>query len=100
MLLREAISIPEHVSASSLHRMRKPEITHFADFMKRFRAASELAGKKQFIVPYFQCAHPGTGPTEAIELALYMKEHGLQCRQVQMFMPTPGTLSIAIPPPL
>lgn len=87
---------PEHVSVTTLHRMRKPEITHFADFMKRFRAASELAGKKQFIVPYFQCAHPGTGPKEAIELALYMKDHGLQCRQVQMFMPTPGTLSTAM----
>lgn len=87
---------PEHVSAASLHRMRKPEITHFADFMKRFRAASELAGKKQFIVPYFQCAHPGTGPKEAIELAIYMKANGLQCRQVQMFMPTPGTLSTAM----
>lgn len=87
---------PEHVSAVSLHRMRKPEITHFAEFMTRFRAASERAGKKQFIVPYFQCAHPGTGPREAIELALYMKENGLQCRQVQMFMPTPGTLSTAM----
>lgn len=87
---------PEHVSAASLHRMRKPEITHFAEFMTRFRAASERAGKKQFIVPYFQCAHPGTGPREAIELALYMKENGLQCRQVQMFMPTPGTLSTAM----
>jgi uncharacterized radical SAM protein YgiQ len=87
---------PEHVSPTALHRMRKPEITHFADFMKRFRAASELAGKKQFIVPYFQCAHPGTGPKEAIELALYMKANGLQCRQVQMFMPTPGTLSTAM----
>ena len=87
---------PEHISPTALHRMRKPEITHFADFMKRFRAASELAGKKQFIVPYFQCAHPGTGPKEAIELAQYMKTNGLQCRQVQMFMPTPGTLSTAM----
>jgi uncharacterized radical SAM protein YgiQ len=87
---------PEHVSSKALHHMRKPEITHFADFMKRFRAASELNGKKQFIVPYFQCAHPGTGPDEAIELAMYMKRNGLQCRQVQLFMPTPGTLSTAM----
>ena len=87
---------PEHVSARALAFMRKPEITHFADFMKRFRAASELAGKKQFIVPYFQCAHPGTGPDEAIELALYMKRNELMCRQVQMFMPTPGTISTAM----
>lgn len=87
---------PEHVSARALHFMRKPEITHFAGFMKRFQAASALAGKKQLIVPYFQCAHPGTGPTEAVELALYMKKNGLQCRQVQMFMPTPGTISTAM----
>jgi uncharacterized radical SAM protein YgiQ len=87
---------PEHVSAKSLHFMRKPEITHFADFLLRFKAASAAAGKKQLVVPYFQCAHPGTGPTEAIELAVYMKKNGLQCRQVQMFMPTPGTISTAM----
>jgi uncharacterized radical SAM protein YgiQ len=87
---------PEHVSARALHFMRKPEVTHFADFLTRFKAASAAAGKKQLIVPYFQCAHPGTGPAEAIELAVYMKRHGLQCRQVQMFMPTPGTISTAM----
>jgi uncharacterized radical SAM protein YgiQ len=87
---------PEHVSATALHWMRKPEITHFGDFMKRFRAASERAGKNQFIVPYFQCGHPGTGPDEAVELALYMKRTGLRCRQVQLFMPTPGTLATAM----
>ena len=87
---------PEHVSARALHHMRKPEITHFADFMERFQAASAAAGKKQFLVPYFQCAHPGTGPEEAIELALYMKANGLRCRQVQLFMPTPGTISTAM----
>ncbi len=87
---------PEHVSAQSLHYMRKPGITHFSDFLKRFSAASAAAGKKQLIVPYFQCAHPGTGPAEAVELAIYMKREGLQCRQVQMFMPTPGTLSTAM----
>ena len=87
---------PEHVSAKVLHHMRKPEITHFADFMTRFKSASEAAGKKQFIVPYFQCAHPGTGPDEAIELAMYMKRNDLRCRQVQLFMPTPGTISTAM----
>lgn len=87
---------PEHVSPRALHHMRKPEITHFADFMRRFREASEKAGKNQFIVPYFQCGHPGTGPADAIELALYMKRNGLRCRQVQLFMPTPGTIATAM----
>ena len=87
---------PEHVSSTTLHAMRKPEIAHFRDFMVRFTEASAKAGKKQLIVPYFQCAHPGTGPDEAIELGLYLKRSGLKCRQVQMFMPTPGTLSTAM----
>ncbi len=87
---------PEHVSEKTLHYMRKPAVTHFRDFLERFQKASADAGKKQLIVPYFQCAHPGTGPTETIELALYMKKHRLQCRQVQMFMPTPGTISTAM----
>ncbi|MFN7144193.1 MAG: DUF3362 domain-containing protein, partial [Myxococcota bacterium] len=87
---------PEHVSKKTLHFMRKPEVTHFRDFLARFQQASADAGKKQLIVPYFQCAHPGTGPEEAIELAVYMKKNKLQCRQVQMFMPTPGTISTAM----
>ncbi len=87
---------PEHVSARSLHFMRKPEIAHFQSFMERFKKASADAGKKQLVVPYFQCAHPGTGPNEAIELAMYMKRNGLVCRQVQTFMPTPGTISTAM----
>jgi uncharacterized radical SAM protein YgiQ len=87
---------PEHVSTRTLGFMRKPDVTHFQDFVTRFKAASADAGKKQFIVPYFQCAHPGCGPEDAIELALYMKANGLVCRQVQTFMPTPGTISTAM----
>jgi hypothetical protein len=64
--------------------------------MERFKAANKNLGKKQFLVPYFQCAHPGVGAEETVELALYMKKHGLRPRQVQMFMPTPATISTAI----
>jgi len=87
---------PEHASPDTLHYMRKPGSEYFLDFMERFQAASRKAGKKQFMVPYFQCAHPGTGPQQTIDLALFMKEHGLRPRQVQMFMPTPGTLATAM----
>jgi uncharacterized radical SAM protein YgiQ len=87
---------PEHTAPRVLAAMRKPEITHFHDFLERFHRASRDASKKQFIVPYFQCAHPGCGPEESIELALYLKREGLVCRQVQTFMPTPGTISTAM----
>jgi radical SAM superfamily enzyme YgiQ (UPF0313 family) len=86
---------PEHASKNALAQMKKPDISYFTEFMQRFKKANEKAGKEQFLVPYFQCAHPGIGPEETIELALYMKEHGLRPRQVQMFMPTPATLATA-----
>ncbi len=87
---------PEHASPDALSMMKKPAINYFSDFMARFQAANAAAGKEQFLVPYFQCAHPGTGPEACVELALYMKEHGLRPRQVQMFMPTPSTLATAM----
>jgi len=87
---------PEHAAGSALHHMRKPDIKYFTSFMERFKAANAKLGKEQFLVPYFQCAHPGVGPEETISLALYMKEHGLRPRQVQMFMPTPGTIATSI----
>ena len=87
---------PEHASESVLNKMRKPPITHFKDFMRRFKAANEEAGKTQHVVPYFQAAHPGIGPEETIELALFMRAEGLKPRQVQLFMPTPATLATAM----
>jgi uncharacterized radical SAM protein YgiQ len=87
---------PEHASPDALSMMKKPAIGYFSNFMNRFREANKAAGREQFLVPYFQCAHPGTGPEACIDLALYMKEHGLRPRQVQMFMPTPATLATAM----
>ena len=87
---------PEHASSDALTYMKKPEAKHFTNFVERFKQATRDANKKQFLVPYFICAHPGTGPKETIELALYMKENDLRPRQVQTFMPTPGTISTAM----
>ena len=86
---------PEHASDNALKQMRKPAIGYFTTFMERFRKACEEAGKELYLVPYFQCAHPGIGPEECIDLALYMKAQKLRPRQVQMFMPTPATLATA-----
>ena len=87
---------PEHASPTALKFMRKPEVKYFDAFMERFQEANDKANKAQFVVPYFQCAHPGIGPEETISLARYMKKAGLRPRQAQLFMPTPGTLSTAM----
>lgn len=87
---------PEHASTQALGQMKKPGIQYFDAFMERFQKANDDAGKKQFLVPYFQCAHPGVDAQACIDLALYMKSNGLRPRQAQMFMPTPGTIATAI----
>jgi len=87
---------PEHASSAALKYMKKPEAEHFTSFIERFKKATANSGKKQYLIPYFLCAHPGTGPEESIELALYMKKQGLRPRQVQLFMPTPGTIATAM----
>ncbi|MCB9683311.1 MAG: YgiQ family radical SAM protein [Alphaproteobacteria bacterium] len=87
---------PEHAGERALQMMRKPDVAYFTAFMERFQQATADAGKEQYLVPYFQCAHPGVGPEETIALALYMKSKGLRPRQAQMFIPTPATIATAI----
>ncbi len=80
---------PEHVSDNVLAMMKKPAQSTFEEFSERFRTASKRAGKDQFLVPYFIASHPGSGLTEMIELALFLKKNGHRPRQVQDFIPAP-----------
>ena len=84
---------PEHVSPEVLKRMAKPGIEVYDRFRRLFAEENKRISKKQYLLPYFISAHPGSGLTEAIELALYLKKTGFVPRQVQDFYPTPGTLS-------
>ncbi len=76
--------------------MGKPGKDVYIDFKKRFEAMNRKNRKKQFIIPYFISAHPGSTLKEAIELALFLKSEGFIPDQVQDFYPTPGTLSTCI----
>ncbi|HHX14292.1 MAG TPA: YgiQ family radical SAM protein [Clostridiales bacterium] len=84
---------PEHAAPSVLRRMRKPEIEVFKEFSRRYRAANQKLSKKQYLIPYLISSHPGSTLDQAVELALFQKEHNLSPEQVQDFYPTPGTLS-------
>ena len=52
-------------------------------------ARAAAAGKRQFLVPYFIAGHPGCDLPAMIELALYLKRHGLKPDKVQEFIPGP-----------
>ena len=84
---------PEHCSNRVLKRMGKPPIEVYNKFEKRFYELTESAGKKQYLVPYLMSSHPGSTKKDAIELAVFLKKHGLHPEQVQDFYPTPGTVS-------
>ncbi|MBW2420428.1 MAG: YgiQ family radical SAM protein [Deltaproteobacteria bacterium] len=87
---------PEHVSEEVLGYMKKPGPTGFERFAAGFRAASEAAGKEQYLVPYFMASHPGCGVDEMIELAVYLKRSGYRPRQVQDFIPAPMDVATCI----
>jgi len=81
---------PEHTSDAVLGLMKKPSIANFDAFAKEYTKASKAAGKpKQYLVPYFISAHPGSGLAEMIDLAVYLKRNGYRPDQVQDFIPAP-----------
>lgn len=84
---------PEHCSNRVLKKMGKPPIEVYDKFEKRFYELTESVGKKQYLVPYLMSSHPGSTKRDAIELAVFLKKHGLHPEQVQDFYPTPGTVS-------
>ena len=84
---------PEHCSNRVLSAMGKPKIDIYDAFSEKFYAATRKAGKDQYLVPYLMSSHPGSTMDDAVSLAVYMKDRGLNPDQVQDFYPTPGTVS-------
>jgi uncharacterized radical SAM protein YgiQ len=87
---------PEHAVSECLKLMMKPEIQLYELFEQLFQKISKKAGKKQFLIPYMICAHPGTTKKDMIELTKWLKKKKLKLDQVQIFLPTPLTLSTAM----
>jgi uncharacterized radical SAM protein YgiQ len=87
---------PEHSCAEVLGAMRKPPIASYERFSAAFERESRAAGKEQYLVPYFITGHPGATLEHAVELALFLKRHGIRPRQVQDFIPTPMSLATSM----
>jgi len=83
---------PEHVSPAVLELMRKPADASFSRFVEAFRADSSTE-RRGFVLPYLMAAHPGCRLEHMVDLALFLRRHGLVAEQCQIFTPTPGTAS-------
>ena len=80
---------PEHTEEGPLNKMMKPGMGSYYQFKQLFDKYSKQAGKKQFLIPYFISAHPGTTDMDMVNLALWLKENDFKLDQVQNFYPSP-----------
>jgi uncharacterized radical SAM protein YgiQ len=87
---------PEHTEAGPLSKMMKPGIGNYDKFKAMFEKYSAEAGKKQYLIPYFIAAHPGTSDEDMMNLALWLKRNGFRADQVQAFYPSPMATATAM----
>lgn len=80
---------PEHTEEGPLNNMMKPGMGSYNEFKEMFDHYSKIAGKKQYLIPYFISAHPGTTDLDMVNLALWLKENDFKLDQVQNFYPSP-----------
>ena len=85
---------PEHVSEEVLNLMGKPGPNVLLDFKDMFDESNDRQGKKQFLTYYFMAAHPGCGNRAMEELGRFAHtELKTNPEQIQVFTPTPSTVS-------
>jgi uncharacterized radical SAM protein YgiQ len=87
---------PEHTEGGPLSKMMKPGIGSYDRFKQLFDKFSAEAGKKQYLIPYFIAAHPGTSDEDMMNLALWLKKNGFKADQVQTFYPSPMATATAM----
>jgi uncharacterized radical SAM protein YgiQ len=80
---------PEHSEDGPLTKMMKPGMGTYYKFKEMFEKYSKEAGKKQYLIPYFISAHPGSTDKDMLNLALWLKENNFKVDQVQNFYPSP-----------
>ncbi|MEO8120025.1 MAG: DUF3362 domain-containing protein, partial [Rhodoferax sp.] len=87
---------PEHTEQGPLTKMMKPGIGTYEKFKTLFDKFTLEAGKKQFLIPYFIAAHPGTSDEDMMNLAVWLKKNGFRADQVQTFYPSPMATATAM----
>jgi uncharacterized radical SAM protein YgiQ len=87
---------PEHTEQGPLSKMMKPGIGSYDKFKELFDKYSKEAGKKQYLIPYFIAAHPGTSDEDMMHLAIWLKQNDFRADQVQTFYPSPMATATAM----
>lgn len=87
---------PEHTEEEILRLMRKPPFETLERFIRLFRAMNRGLRRKIRLAPYFIVGHPGETVRHVSAMARKLKALGLPATDVQIFTPSPGSLSTAM----
>ncbi|MEJ5228581.1 MAG: YgiQ family radical SAM protein [Pseudothermotoga sp.] len=88
---------PEHAHPKVLRLMRKPPIEIFLEFKRRFEGIAKSLNKRRYVIGYFIVAHPGESTQENNYLRKFIQQNlGYHPQQIQIFTPSPGTISTAM----
>jgi uncharacterized radical SAM protein YgiQ len=87
---------PEHTDPTVLRLARKPDYAVFEQFRERFERARRKAGVERYLNPYFVSGLPGSTDERLRTLVARLRADGWRPRQVQSFVPTPGSAATAM----
>ncbi len=87
---------PEHTEQGVLDVMRKPGFEVFAEFVRLFNTINNKLKRKIELAPYLIVGHPGETLKDVLKMGERLKKLKLKTTDVQIFTPTPGTISTAM----
>lgn len=88
---------PEHASPNVLRLMNKHSFEIVRKFISDYESLNKELNKNQFFSAYLIAAHPGAELQDEVFLRKEIEKYfGFSPQQVQIFTPTPGTMSTAV----
>lgn len=87
---------PEHTESHVLALMRKPGFPALEAFVRLFRRMGRTIRRPVALHPYLIVGHPGETQEDVEAMRRKLDTLGLPRQDVQIFTPTPGTLSTAM----
>ncbi|MFH2008884.1 MAG: YgiQ family radical SAM protein [bacterium] len=87
---------PEHNHPDVLRLARKPPYELFERFREQFERTRRRLGVERYLNPYFVSGLPGSTDARMAALVRLLRAEGWKPRQVQAFLPTPGSAATAM----
>jgi uncharacterized radical SAM protein YgiQ len=87
---------PEHTEDEVLHLMKKPSFETLEQFVRLFQSINRGLRRKIQLAPYLIVGHPGEKPDHVASMVKKLRDPGFPIADVQIFTPSPGTLSTAM----